>query len=31
VIQMRRHENHPLAIRIQLESLLSQYQQVFED
>ena len=31
LIQMRRHENHPLAIRIQLESLLSQYQQVFED
>jgi len=31
VMQMRRHENHPLAIRIQLESLLSQYQQVFED
>ena len=31
LIQMRRNENHPLAIRIQLESLLSQYQQVFED
>ncbi|OZA33560.1 MAG: DNA polymerase III subunit delta', partial [Polynucleobacter sp. 17-46-58] len=27
----RRHENHPLATRIQLEALLSQYQQVFED
>lgn len=26
----RRHENHPLANRIQLEALLSQYQQVFE-
>lgn len=29
--QARRHENHPLATRIQLEALLSQYQQVFED
>lgn len=28
--QARRHENHPLANRIQLEALLSQYQQVFE-
>ncbi len=27
----RRHENHPLATRIQLEALLSQYQQIFED
>lgn len=25
----RRHENHPLANRIQLEALLSQYQQIF--
>ena len=31
LIQARRHENHPLAARIQLEALLSQYQQVFED
>ncbi len=31
LIQARRHENHPLATRIQLEVLLSQYQQVFED
>jgi DNA polymerase-3 subunit delta' len=31
LIQARRHENHPLANRIQLEALLSQYQQVFED
>lgn len=31
LIQARRHENHPLASRIQLEALLSQYQQVFED
>ncbi len=29
--QARRHENHPLATRIQLEALLSQYQRVFED
>jgi DNA polymerase-3 subunit delta' len=29
--EARRHENHPLATRIQLEALLSQYQQVFED
>lgn len=29
--QARRHENHPLANRIQLEALLSQYQQLFED
>jgi len=28
--QYRRHENHPLATRVQLEALLSQYQQVFE-
>lgn len=27
----RRHENHPLATRVQLEALLSQYQQIFED
>jgi len=27
----RRHENHPLANRVQLEALLSHYQQVFED
>lgn len=31
LIQARRHENHPLATRIQLEALLSQYQQVFDD
>ena len=31
LMQARRHENHPLATRIQLEALLSQYQQVFED
>jgi DNA polymerase-3 subunit delta' len=31
LIEARRHENHPLATRIQLEALLSQYQQVFED
>jgi DNA polymerase-3 subunit delta' len=31
LIQARRHETHPLATRIQLEALLSQYQQVFED
>jgi len=31
LIQIRRHENHPLAARIQIESLLSQYQQIFED
>jgi DNA polymerase-3 subunit delta' len=30
LIQSRRHENHPLATRVQLEALLSQYQQVFE-
>ena len=29
--QARRHENHPLANRIQLEALLSQYQQIFQD
>ena len=27
----RRHENHPLANRIQLEALLSQYQLIFKD
>ncbi|MDP3621133.1 MAG: DNA polymerase III subunit delta' [Polynucleobacter sp.] len=31
VTQARRHENHPLATRIQLESLLMQYQQLFQD
>jgi len=31
VTQARRHENHPLATRIQLESLLMQYQQIFAD
>lgn len=31
LITARRHEGHPLATRIQLEALLSQYQQVFED
>lgn len=30
LIQARRSENHPLASRIQMEALLSQYQQVFE-
>ena len=30
LVLARRHENHPLATRVQLESLLSQYQQVFE-
>jgi DNA polymerase-3 subunit delta' len=30
LIQARRWENHPLASRIQLEALLSQYQQAFE-
>jgi DNA polymerase-3 subunit delta' len=30
LVQARRHENHPLANRVQLEVLLSQYQQVFE-
>lgn len=30
LVQYRRHENHPLASRVQLEALLSQYQQVFE-
>ena len=30
IVQARRSENHPLATRIQLEALLSQYQQVFE-
>jgi len=31
LVQARRSENHPLATRIQLEALLSQYQQIFED
>ena len=30
LVHARRHENHPLATRVQLESLLSQYQQAFE-
>ena len=30
LLQARRSENHPLANRIQIEALLSQYQQVFE-
>ena len=30
LVHARRHENHPLANRVQLEALLSQYQQVFE-
>jgi DNA polymerase-3 subunit delta' len=30
LLQYRRHENHPLATRVQLEALLSLYQQVFE-
>jgi DNA polymerase III subunit delta' len=30
LVQARRAENHPLAARIQLEALLSQYQQVFQ-
>jgi len=30
LVQARRHENHPLASRVQIEALLSQYQQVFE-
>jgi DNA polymerase-3 subunit delta' len=30
LVQARRSENHPLASRIQIEALLSQYQQVFE-
>lgn len=29
LVHARRHENHPLANRIQLEALLSQYQQIF--
>ena len=29
LVQARRHENHPLANRIQLEALLSLYQQIF--
>jgi DNA polymerase-3 subunit delta' len=31
LLQARRHENHPLAARVQIEALLSQYQQIFED
>ena len=31
LVQARRSENHPLATRIQLEALLSQYQPAFED
>lgn len=31
LVEARRSENHTLASRIQLEALLSQYQQVFED
>ncbi len=31
LVLARRSENHPLATRIQLEALLSQYQQIFED
>jgi len=27
----RRHENHPLATRVQMESMLLQYQQLFGD
>ncbi len=27
----RRHENHPLSIRVQMESMLLQYQQLFAD
>jgi DNA polymerase III subunit delta' len=30
LVQYRRYENHPLATRIQLETLLSQYQQIFD-
>lgn len=30
LVQYRRHENHPLATRVQIEALLSQYQQIFE-
>lgn len=30
LVQARRSENHPLAARIQIEALLSQYQQIFE-
>ena len=30
LVQARKSENHPLAVRIQLEALLAQYQQVFE-
>jgi DNA polymerase-3 subunit delta' len=30
LVQARRSENHPLANRIQLEALLSQYQQIFK-
>jgi DNA polymerase-3 subunit delta' len=31
VLLARRHENHPLSTRVQMESLLLQYQQLFED
>ncbi|WP_114637544.1 DNA polymerase III subunit delta' [Polynucleobacter necessarius] len=31
LINARRHENHPLANRIQIEALLSQYQLIFKD
>ena len=31
VLLARRHENHPLSTRVQLESLLLQYQQLFAD
>ena len=31
VLLARRHENHPLSTRDQLESLLLQYQQLFAD
>ena len=30
LVQARRSENHPLATRVQLEALLSQYQQIYE-
>ncbi|WP_114689714.1 DNA polymerase III subunit delta' [Polynucleobacter necessarius] len=29
LVQARRHENHPLASRVQIEALLSKYQQIF--
>ena len=31
LLQARRHENHPLATRIQMEALLLQYQNIFSD